>query len=61
MWLTTRKKIENWYYWLVVDILATGIYIYKGIYFYALLYFIYVFLVASGLIAWRRSMKESQS
>jgi len=27
MWLTTRKKIENWYYWLVVDILAAGIYI----------------------------------
>jgi nicotinamide mononucleotide transporter len=61
MWLTTRKKIENWYYWLVVDILATGIYIYKGIYFYALLYFIYIFLAASGLIAWRNSMKETQS
>jgi nicotinamide mononucleotide transporter len=61
MWLTTRKKIENWYYWLVVDILATVIYIYKGIYFYALLYFIYIFLVAFGLIAWNKSMKESHS
>jgi nicotinamide mononucleotide transporter len=60
MWLTTRKKIENWYYWLVVNILATGIYIYKGIYFYALLYFVYIFLVSSGLIAWRKSMKETQ-
>lgn len=60
MWLTTRKKIENWYYWLVVDILATAIYIYKGIYFYALLYGIYIFLVASGLIEWRKSMQKSQ-
>jgi nicotinamide mononucleotide transporter len=60
MWLTTRKKIENWYYWLVVNILATGIYIYKGIYFYALLYFVYIFLVSSGLIAWKKSMKEAQ-
>jgi len=60
MWLTTRKKIENWYYWLVVNVLATGIYIYKGIYFYALLYFIYIFLVSSGLIAWRKTMKEVQ-
>jgi nicotinamide mononucleotide transporter len=60
MWLTTRKKIENWYYWLVVNVLATGIYIYKGIYFYALLYFIYIFLVSSGLIAWRKSMREHQ-
>ena len=57
MWLTTRKKLENWYYWLVVDVLATGIYIYKGIYFYALLYALYVLLVASGLREWRKSMK----
>lgn len=56
MWLTTRKKIENWYYWLAVDILATGIYIYKGIYFYAALYFVYVFLAAEGLREWHKSM-----
>ncbi len=61
MWLTTRKKIENWHYWLVVNFLATGIYIYKGIYFYALLYFIYIFLAVYGFIAWRKSMKESLS
>lgn len=58
MWLTTRKKIENWYYWLAVDVLATGIYIYKGIYFYALLYFIYIGLAIWGYLAWRKSMKE---
>jgi nicotinamide mononucleotide transporter len=59
MWLTTRKKIENWYYWLIVNVLATGIYLYKGIYFYAFLYFVYIFLVASGLYEWRKSMKAS--
>lgn len=58
MWLTTRKKIENWYYWLVVDVLATGIYIYKGIYFYSILYGIYIILAFSGLIAWRKSMQN---
>ena len=56
MWLTTRKKIENWYYWLLVDILATGIYVYKGIYFYASLYFIYIFLAMGGYWEWRKSM-----
>ncbi|HMB94135.1 MAG TPA: nicotinamide riboside transporter PnuC, partial [Rhodothermales bacterium] len=30
MWLTAKKKIENWHFWFVVDVLATGIYIYKG-------------------------------
>lgn len=58
MWLTTRKKLENWYYWLTVDILATGIYIYKGIYFYAALYFVYIFLAVGGLREWYKSMKN---
>jgi len=59
MWLTARKKIESWYYWLVVDILATGIYVYKGIYFYATLYGIYIFLALAGYYSWRKSMDVS--
>ncbi len=57
MWLTTQKKIENWIYWLLIDILATGIYYYKELYFYSLLYFIYIFFAIWGLQAWRRAMK----
>ena len=56
MVLTARKKIENWYYWLVVNILATGIYFYKELYFYALLYFIYIGLAIIGYRAWKRSL-----
>lgn len=59
MWLTTRKKIENWYYWLLVDIIATGVYYYKGLYFYSFLYFIYIGLAIAGYLAWRKSL-ESQ-
>ena len=59
MYLTARKKIENWYFWLVVDILATGIYFYKGIYFYALLYLIYIGLAVVGYFSWKKSMRIS--
>lgn len=58
IWMQTKKYIESWYYWLVVDILATGIYAYKGIYFYSLLYFIYIFLAIAGYLAWRTSQKR---
>lgn len=58
MWLTARKKVENWFYWGIVDILAVGIYIYKGIYFYALLYFIYIGLAIAGFIKWRKLARE---
>lgn len=57
IWMSTRKYIENWYYWFIIDILATGIYWYKGIYYYSLLYFIYIFFAIAGYLAWRRSQK----
>ena len=57
MWLTARKKIENWYYWLAVDILATGIYYYKELYFYSLLYCVYIGMAIAGYLAWRKSMR----
>ena len=57
MWLTAKKKIENWHCWLIVDILSTGLYIYKGIYFYAFLYLIYIFMAFSGFIAWRKTFQ----
>lgn len=58
MWLTTKKKIQNWYFWFIVDILATGIYFYKELYFYSLLYFVYIFLAVAGYLAWRKSMSK---
>ena len=56
MWLTARKKIENWILWLVVDVLATGIYYYKGLYFYCLLYLVYIGMAVVGYLAWKKSM-----
>ncbi len=59
MWLTARKKIENWYYWLLVDIIATGVYYYKGIHFYSLLYLVYIGMAIAGYLAWRKSLQSS--
>ncbi|WP_051052845.1 nicotinamide riboside transporter PnuC [Fulvivirga imtechensis] len=58
MWLTARKKIENWYFWFFVDVVATGVYFYKDIYFYAILYLIYIGLAISGYLAWKKTMNN---
>jgi len=60
MWLTARKKIDNWYYWFVVDVLATGIYFYKELYFYSVLYLVYIGMAVAGYLAWKKSMISSQ-
>ena len=54
MWMTARKKLENWILWFIVDILATIIYAIKGLDFYALLYFIYIGLAIAGYLNWRK-------
>jgi len=56
MWMTARKYIENWLIWLIVDVISTGLYWYKGLDFYALLYAIYLGMAVWGWLAWRRSM-----
>ncbi|MEO9806117.1 MAG: nicotinamide riboside transporter PnuC [Reichenbachiella sp.] len=55
IWLMTKKKLENWYYWFVVDVLACGIYFYKGIFFYSFLYGVYIAMAVSGYLAWKKS------
>lgn len=57
MWLTARKKLDNWYYWFGIDVLATGIYFYKGLYFYSVLYLIYIVMAVLGYLAWKKSLK----
>jgi len=56
MWMTARKELESWYVWLVVDFLATAIYLYKGLEFYAVLYSVYIGMAFAGWWAWRQSM-----
>ena len=58
IWLQSRKKIESWMLWLVVDILAAGIYFYKEIYFYSILYTVYIVMAFIGYFEWHKSYKH---
>jgi nicotinamide mononucleotide transporter len=58
MWMTARKHIENWLVWLAVDIIATGIYLVKGLELYAVLYGVYIGMALAGWWAWRQSMRR---
>ncbi len=56
--LLSRKKVENWIVWIVVDILYVGLYIHKDLYMTAVLYGLFVVLAAIGLRAWSRSADQ---
>ena len=54
MWLLSRKYIEQWLVWLVIDAITVGLYIYKGIPLTAGLYTLYTILAFVGYLRWRR-------
>jgi len=60
MWMTARKYVENWVVWLVVDVIATGMYVVKGIELYALLYGVYLGMAVMGWRAWHRTMTRPE-
>ncbi len=56
-WQLAKKRLENWLVWIAVDILATSIYIYKSLYFFAVLYAVYTVLAILGYLEWRKRFK----
>jgi nicotinamide mononucleotide transporter len=50
--LLSRKKVENWHVWIIVDVLYVGLYVYKGLMLTAILYAIFCVMAVIGLRAW---------
>jgi len=58
MWILARKYIEQWLAWIAVDIVSSGLYVYKELYFYAVLYAIYTVIAVVGYRKWQRLMAK---
>lgn len=58
-WMLARKYAEQWLIWIVVDIVCVGLYAYKGLIFYPILYGIYTVVAIFGYRKWLRLMKSA--
>ncbi len=56
-WMMTRKIVENWVLWIIVDIVYVPMYIYKGLPVTAGLYSVFLALAVIGLRSWLRSYR----
>jgi len=57
--LMTRKVLQNWALWIIVNICYVPLYIYKNLYVTAILYMILLVLAWIGHVDWRREYKKS--
>jgi nicotinamide mononucleotide transporter len=57
-YLTTKKYLENWLYWIVIDAVTTYLYFSRGLEIYALLMLVYVFMALYGYLNWKKMKTE---
>ncbi len=54
LWALARKYMEQWFFWIVVDVVCCMLYIQKGIPFKAGLYGLYVIIAVAGYYKWKK-------
>ncbi|WP_405209232.1 nicotinamide riboside transporter PnuC [Aquimarina sp. LLG6339-5] len=59
MWLMARRKIENWIFWIIGDIISIPLYFYKGFTFTSFQYVIFTFMAIQGYLAWKKSLDKN--
>ena len=59
LWALARKYVEQWLFWIVVDVVCCYLYVVKGIPFKAGLYGLYVVIAVMGYRKWNGLAKKA--
>lgn len=60
MWLMAKRKIENWLFWILGNIISVPLYFYKGFTFTSLQYLGFTFIAIFGYLAWKKHLHKTQ-
>lgn len=59
LWALARKYVEQWLFWIAVDVVCCYLYVVKGIPFKAGLYGLYVVIAVMGYMKWKGLAKKA--
>lgn len=59
MWLMAKRKIENWIFWIIGDIISIPLYFAKGFTFTSLQYLIFTIVAIYGYSEWKKILNNS--
>ena len=57
-YLVTRKYLQNWLYWIVIDAVSVPLYIDRGLGLTALLFAVYIVIAVFGYLKWRNHFQN---
>ncbi len=58
MWLMNKKKVENWVWWMVTDLVSVPLNFYKHLVFTSLQYVIFLVLATMGYLTWKEKARR---
>ncbi|HSH05913.1 MAG TPA: nicotinamide riboside transporter PnuC [Anaerolineae bacterium] len=61
MFLMAQRRLESWYYWIIVDIIGIWLYAVQGVRFISLLYVILLIMAINGLRLWLQERNHTTS
>ncbi len=53
-WMLARKYIEHWLIWIFIDLVSSGLYIYKNLWPTVVLFGIYTVMAILGYLKWKK-------
>jgi nicotinamide mononucleotide transporter len=59
MWLMAKRKIENWIYWIIGDIISVPLYFYKGFTFTSFQYLGFTVIAIFGYLQWKKHLNSN--
>jgi nicotinamide mononucleotide transporter len=57
MWQMARKKVENWMWWILTNLISIPLYFYKHAVFTSVQYVVFLILAVMGLITWTKKIR----
>jgi nicotinamide mononucleotide transporter len=60
-YMVAKKLLENWIYWLVIDLISILLFISRGLLPTAFLFGIYIVIIFFGYKSWNKILKESNA
>ena len=59
MWLMARRKLENWIFWIIGDLISIPLYFYKGFTFTSFQYLGFTFIAIFGYLSWKKIINKN--
>lgn len=57
-YMVAQKILENWLYWIVIDLISIYLYLDRGLYLTTFLFLVYVVVAIYGWFSWRKIANE---